>query len=206
MLKSITAQKLFSRFPDVRIVNAYGPTETTCAVTAIEITPEMTENPLPIGDLSHTAGEVFLSESGEIVIAGNSVASYCEEKGGFDEYKGKPCFYTGDLGHIKDNLLYFDGRRDRQVKIMGCRIELSDVENNLMKIEGIRQAAVTDIKIGGSTALSAYITADEGITPAFVKEALSQLIPVYMIPRKIQICNKIPVTPNGKTDRSAFND
>ncbi len=203
-LKSTTAQKLFYRFPNVRIINAYGPTETTCAVTAAEITPDMTE--IPIGDLSHTAGEVFLSDSGEIVIAGSSVASYCEGKGGFGEYNETPCFYTGDMGHIKDGMLYFDGRRDRQVKIMGCRIELSDVENNLLKIDGIKQAAVTDIKIGGSTALSAYVVAEEGVTPAIVKEAMTKLVPAYMIPRKIKICDKIPVTSNGKTDRSAFND
>lgn len=206
VLKGTTAQKLFDRFHGLRIVNGYGPTETTCAVTAMEITPEMTDKPLPIGDLNHRAGEVFLSESGEIVIAGNSVASYSDGKGDFGEYKGMPCFYTGDMGHIKDNLLYFDGRRDRQVKIMGCRIELSDIENNLLKIEGVKQAAVTDIKIGGSTALSAYIVAEEGMTSALVKKAIAKLVPSYMIPRKIQICDKIPVTPNGKTNRSVFND
>lgn len=202
-LKSTTVQKLFYRFPKVRIINAYGPTETTCAVTAAEITPDMTE--IPIGDLSHTAGKVFLSD-GEIVIAGNSVASYCEGKGGFGEYNGIPCFHTGDMGHIKDDMLYFDGRRDRQVKIMGFRTELSDVENNLLKIDGIKQAAVTDIKIGGSTALSAYVVAEEGVTPAIVKKGMTKLVPSYMIPRKIQLCDKIPVTPNGKTDRRAFND
>ncbi len=203
-LKSTVAQKLFSRFPKIRIINAYGPTETTCAVTAAEILPSMEE--IPIGDLSHSAGEIFLSEDNEIIITGDSVASYCEGKGGFGEYKGKSCFYTGDSGYIKDGMLYFSGRRDRQVKIMGCRIELSDVENNLLKIKGVKRAVVTDIKVGSSTALCGYVTACEGVTATFIKEQLSKLVPSYMVPRKIQICDKIPVTPNGKTDRSAFND
>lgn len=206
VLKGTTAQKLFVRFPNTRIINAYGPTETTCAVTAIEITRDVTENPLPVGDLGHTAGEICLSEDKEIIITGDSVAAYCEGRGGFGEYMGKPCFYTGDIGHIENNLLYFDGRRDRQVKIMGCRTELSDVENNLLKIEGVKQAAVTDIKIGNNTALLAYVVAENDVSPQFIKAEMARLVPPYMIPRKIQLCDKIPVTSNGKTDRSAIND
>ncbi len=201
VLKPATAEKLFDRFPRLRIVNAYGPSETCCAVTAAEITREMTCGALPIGDMSHTAGRVDISESGEIVISGESVARYIGGSGGFGEYGGRRCFFTGDGGSIRGGMLYFGGRLDRQVKIMGCRVEPEDIENNLLKTGLVRRAAVTAEELHGRTVLCARVTAGEGITPAEIRAALAGLVPEYMIPRRIILAEDIPLNENGKTKR-----
>lgn len=201
VLKPATAEKLFDRFPRLRIVNAYGPSETCCAVTAAEITREMTGRTLPIGDMSHTAGRIDFSESGEIVISGESVARYVGGADGFGEYGGGRCFFTGDGGSIRGGMLYFGGRLDRQVKIMGCRVEPEDIENNLLKTGLVSRAAVTAEELRGRTVLCARVTAGAGITPAEIRAALAGLVPEYMIPRKIILAEDIPLNENGKTKR-----
>lgn len=199
VLRPATAAKLFSRFPGVRIVNAYGPAECCCAVTAVEITPEMTSSALPVGELSHTAGSVFV-EKGEIVITGKSAARYTSDCGGFGEFQGERCFFTGDLGYIRDNKLYFIGRRDRQLKIMGFRIEPEEIENALLKIPGVNQAVVQPMKFGRHTGLAAAVCAD-GIATGEIRAALSEMVPEYMLPRRISIVGELPLNRSGKLDR-----
>lgn len=207
VLKPMTAAKLFRRFPGVRIINAYGPTEACCAVTAAEITPDMTEGELPIGDMSHTAGEVSLAGNGEIVISGGSVARYTDGlTGGFCGSGSERCFYTGDLGYIRDGKLYFGGRIDRQIKIMGFRIEPSDIENNLLKIDGVLQAAVSAVRRGSRQSLSAVVRTDGSITSEEIRAALSELVPAYMLPGKIVVADEILLSPNGKLIRSDRTD
>lgn len=205
VLKPATAEKLFRRFPGIRIINAYGPTEACCAVTAAEITAGMTSGALPIGDMRHTAGGIHISEKGEIIITGGSVARYVgDSRGGFGEYHGERCFYTGDSGYISDGMLYFRHRLDRQVKVMGFRIEPEDIENNLLKIPGVLQAAVYGTVRGGRTALAAAVRA-EGISAGEIRSGLEKLLPVYMIPGRIDIVEELPLTANGKLKRGQFN-
>lgn len=204
-LKPATAEKLFARFPRIRIVNAYDPSETCCAVTAAEITREMTAgDSLPIGNMSHTAGIVELTEQGEIVVIGESVGRYVNFAGGFGEYNGRRCFFTGDSGEIKDGMLYFGGRMDRQVKIMGCRVEPEDIENNLLKTGLVRRAAViaeTAHRGNGMKYLHAYVVAERGVTSAEIRAALAGFLPEYMIPRRITLADSIELNANGKTKR-----
>ncbi|MGN1423196.1 MAG: AMP-binding protein [Oscillospiraceae bacterium] len=201
VLKPATAEKLFRRFPRARIINAYGPSECCCAVTAAEITTEMTSGALPIGDMAHTAGRVDVTDGGEIVIYGGSVARYIDGQGGFGEHGGERCFYTGDSGYIRDGMLYFGGRRDRQVKIMGCRVEPEDVENNILKTGLAEQAAVSAELLGGHMILTALVKPCGGASAADIRRALCGLVPKYMIPRKITVVGEIPINKNGKTER-----
>lgn len=202
VLKPMTAAKLFRRFPGVRIINAYGPTETCCAVTAAEITPDMTAVALPIGDLSHTAGEIHIAGNGEIVIYGNSVARYADGlQGGFRDTGAGRCFYTGDLGYTEDGKLYFNGRLDQQIKIMGFRIEPADIENNLMKIGGVLQAAVSASQRGSRQSISAVVRTDGSVSAEEIHRNLAELVPQYMLPSKITIADEIPFSSNGKLKR-----
>ena len=207
VLKPATAEKLFTRFPKVRVINAYGPSECCCAVTAAEITRGMTDRALPIGDIGHTAGGVHISDSSEIVITGGSVARYIDTggchigSGGFGEFDGERCFYTGDRGYVKDGMLYFGGRIDRQVKIMGCRVEPEDVENNILKTGLAGQAVVSAETLGGHTILTALVKPRGGADPAEIRRALSELVPQYMVPRRITVVDNIPLSGNGKTKR-----
>ena len=201
VLKPQTAAKLFRRFPGVRIINAYGPTECCCAVTAAEITPDMTDKPLPVGEMSHTAGEVRV-ENGEIVIYGGSVARYVGSyRGGFCDTDRGRCFHTGDGGYIEGGRLYFTGRLDRQVKIMGYRIEPEDIENNLLRIPGVLQAVVSVSNRGSRISLSAEVRTVGEVSPEKIRRGLSELVPEYMIPGRIAIVQELPVSANGKLKR-----
>lgn len=197
VLKPQTAARLFERFPDVHIINAYGPSEACCAVTAAEIFPDKTQSPLPIGDLSHTAGEIRIID-GEIVIFGESVARYTgEQSGGFRTVGGERCFFTGDSGFIRDNMLYFSGRRDRQLKIKGYRIEPEDIENNLLRIDGVKQALVS---LNGRR-LKAEVVTDGTLSAEQIRSRLTGLLPDYMIPAEIAITERLFANENGKLIR-----
>lgn len=208
VLKPVTAARIFSRFPGVRILNAYGPSEACCAVCACEITPEMTAEPeLPIGGMAQTAGIIRVSCRGEIVISGGSVARYCgAAQGGFRTDDGERRFFTGDGGTVRDGRLYFTGRLDRQAKLMGFRVEPEDIENNLMKLPGVLLAAVLVTSRGSRAGLYAKIVTDGTVTAQGIRRGLAELVPEYMIPGRIEITENLSLSKNGKLERSLPNE
>lgn len=196
------ASRLFARFPGVRILNAYGPTEATCAVCASEIAPETAKNgPLPCGELASAACRAFL-EDGEIVLAGKSVARYLDgDPGGFCRRDGQDAFRTGDLGRIREGKLWCLGRRDRQLKVGGVRVAPEEIEAALCRIEGVRAAAVfarRDSR-GRVSALTAAAATEK--TPAALRAALAERLPDYLLPKVILTAESLPATTNGKLDR-----
>jgi len=200
-----TVKKIFTAFPEIKIINAYGPTEATSAISASLITKGMLENEiLPVGDMENLASRVII-EDDEIVIKGKSVfGGYIgENKGGHFKENGINCYSTGDIGYIKDNRLYCKGRKDNQVKYKGYRIELNDIEMNMQKIEGIREAAVVAKadNEGIVKMIKAYVVLEENFTEDYVKAELKHLIPAYMIPKVIKKIDKMPINKNGKIDR-----
>ena len=92
---------------------------------------------------------------------------------------------------------------------MGYRIELGDIESNLLKISGIDNAVVV-AKYKGNTkivkTIKAYISADDSVDISNVKNELSKLVPSYMIPKSIIKINEIPLTKNGKVDRKRLEE
>ena len=204
-LEAHTAKKLFERFPDVQLINAYGPTEATSAVSAAIITKEMANGDLlPCGDSRTFATEIRIIED-EIVLKGKSVFSgYLGDiAGGFYKENKLPCFKTGDIGFIKNHYLYCKGRKDSQVKYKGYRIELSDIERNLYKIDGIKQCAVIAKYQNPYTVkgIRAFVVLEQGLTPDLVKEQLKKRIPLYMMPKQIIPMDALPVNSNNKIDR-----
>ena len=212
LLDKKTARKLLLRFPHLRLINAYGPTEATSAISGIEITEEMLqdEKPLPVGEMSTNAVDVVIDD-GEIVLKGKSVSSgYLNgEAGGFFKENGLCCYRTGDLGYIHNGLLYCTGRKDSQVKYKGYRIELMDIENNIASINGVRECAVTARRTDGNSVktIKAFVsTSAAEYDDRYIKDELSRLIPDYMIPRTIVILDRLPVNRNGKIDRKALEE
>ena len=200
-------KKLFARFPSVQLINAYGPTEATSAVSGIVITEAMLkdEKPLPVGDMKTNATEVMI-DSGEIVLCGKSVSKgYLNgETGGFFCKDGLQCYRTGDLGFIHAGQLYCLGRRDSQVKYKGYRIELLDIENNIKEIPGVLDCAVTASYTAEHTArtIKAFVSTEvQEYDSAYIKNELKRKIPDYMIPRTITILDSLPMNQNGKIDR-----
>lgn len=144
-----TAKKLRQRFPHARIINAYGPTEATVALSAVAITDDMLAEykRLPIGYpkpdsptfIVDDEDEVVANgQQGEIIVTGPAVSKgYLNnpEKTAeaFFTFKGQPAYHTGDLGKMTDEgLLLYGGRKDFQIKFNGYRIELEDVAQNLL--------------------------------------------------------------------------
>lgn len=184
-----TASNLRERFPQARVANTYGPTESTVAVTYCEIDDGMLANPcaLPVGrprpgtelHVMRSAApegafieECRAGESGEIVISGDTVA-----KGYFNDVEKSAfafgeatladgrhvrTFRTGDIGHLDESgMLHYEGRMGSLVKVNGFRIELGDVENHLSALAGIKCAAVVPVmREGRASALRAFVVLD----------------------------------------------
>ena len=185
-LANRTAAKLMQRFPKACVINTYGPTESTVAVTDVLITPELAgmEEALPVGKakpgtcirIDGGDGRALPDgEKGEILILGDTVSpgyfrqpeltsrAFFEEE---DAEGGKIRGYrTGDAGWLKDGMLYYGGRIDLQVKLHGYRIELEDIENNLRRLPGVAHAVVLpNEKDGRVSSLTAYVVLTEDET------------------------------------------
>ncbi len=202
-------KKIFERFPNIKIINAYGPTEATSAVSATLITKEilLDDNTLlPCGDIETSACNIDIIDN-QIILSGKSVSSgYIGYKsGGFFKKNNINSFNTGDIGYIKSNKLYCKGRIDNQVKYKGYRIELNDIEENINKIKGVKISAVIAKKNDDDTVktIKAFIEG-ENIESEYIKEELKKLIPEYMIPKVFTIVEKLPINKNGKIDRKAL--
>lgn len=224
-LAAQTAARLVERFPQVQIWNTYGPTETTVATTSIRIDHSILEkySALPVGRampgtdvfvVNETGETLPPNERGEIVIAGPNVSpGYLGRPdltaAAFFEHCGRRAYRTGDQGRFRDNLLFFEGRMDSQVKLSGYRIELGDVEANLVALPSVRDAVVTPvIKNGTAQSLAAFVVlgrrteaSDFELTQA-LRRQLAERLPVYMLPRKFVFLHAFPLTANGKADRA----
>ncbi|AVQ40690.1 D-alanine--poly(phosphoribitol) ligase subunit 1 [Clostridium botulinum] len=227
-LTNSCVSKLNDRFKDIKIINTYGPTEATVAVTSVIVNEELNKNniPLPVGKVKEDCKIFILNnegkmvadgEKGEIVIVGDSVSvgyynnKEMTERSFFKmlidgiEYRA---YKTGDEGYIKDDMLHYCGRIDFQVKVNGFRIELEDIENNLRKIELIKSAVVIPVMkerkiqyLAGVVTLARQVEEKDFKTIMCIKNELKKFLPDYMIPRKIVIKKEIPITPNGKVNR-----
>lgn len=214
VLKHKTASQLNNKFNDASIYNTYGPTETTVAVTGVKITDDILEqyNPLPVG-APRPKTSLSLSEEGELLIHGDAVSiGYVKEPDKtarqFFEQNGERVYRTGDKAEIKDGLWFINGRIDYQIKLNGYRMELEEIEEHLTKIIGVRQAVVTPIDKNGKVQyLVASVVADyEGDIVHYIKDSLKNVLPEYMIPRKIRSVESLPMTPNGKVDRKLIKE
>jgi D-alanine--poly(phosphoribitol) ligase subunit 1 len=224
-----TASQLLDRFPEAEVWNTYGPTEATVATTSVRITREVLEkwSPLPVGAampgtrvviLDDEGGRVSDGERGEIVIAGPNVSpgylgrADLTEKA-FFELDGTRAYRTGDWGRERGGQIFFEGRRDSQVKVNGYRIELGDLEANLRALPEIADAVVLPVeKQGRIDALAAVVVlaveksgSDFAFT-AQLKTRLGERLPAYMIPRKFLYVDAFPMTANGKADRRKLGE
>ena len=204
MLQKSLVKEIFKRFPEIKIINAYGPTEAASAVSAIEITEEILEKEelLPVGKISSAATEITV-ENGEIVLKGKSVSKgyLSGETGGFYKENGKNCFKTGDMGFIENGKLYCKGRFDSQIKYKGYRIELSEIEANISSVSGTENCAVIVKRNpeGEVRLIKAFVSGN--VSEEEIRKKLSENLPEYMIPKSIKKLDFIPFNKNGKIDR-----
>ena len=225
-LMPATLEKWNTSFPNTKLVNMYGITETTVHVTYKEITPaNIRDNKSNIGEPIPTLSCYVLDSDlqlspvgvvGELCIGGAGVArgyhrrpELTAEKfveNPFDSF-GK-IYRSGDYARVlPTGDLEYIGRKDDQVKIRGHRIELPEVEDGVKKLDSIKDAVVLTVKNSAQEyELVAYIilkNIEGGTTSAFRNE-LSGKLPSYMIPTHFVVLDDFPRTSNGKLDKSAL--
>ncbi|MFD4591889.1 non-ribosomal peptide synthetase [Streptomyces rubiginosohelvolus] len=213
--------------PHLRVVNGYGPTETTTFATAHPLDPEASEGgPLPIGRpldgttprvLDTALRPVLPGVPGELYIGGAGLArGYHGHPGRTAERfvadphgaPGERLYRTGDLVRIRpDGALDFLGRTDDQVKLRGHRVEPGESEAALLAEPGVARAAVilrTDLP--GGPALVGYAVPAPGATPdtEALRRRLAARLPDYQVPAHLVALDALPLTENGKVDRAAL--
>ena len=204
-----------------RIYNMYGPTETTVwstiqdlsGVHSINIGKPIANTTIRILD----GGGMLLPVgiAGELCIGGEGVArGYWKnpeltlEKFRDDPYANNQIIYrTGDLARwLPDGSIEFLGRMDNQVKIRGFRIETGEIESQMLLHEKITDAVVIAGEKAGDKYLIGYYAAEKEIAATELRDYLAGQLPYYMVPSYFVHLNRIPLTPNGKTDRRALPD
>ena len=213
----------------VEIINAYGPTEVTVFACSYRIPkkPDVMSTSIPIGrSIGSTRAyicdqnmqQVPIGSTGELYLGGPGVArgyrnrpELTGQKFIADPFSKDPndrLYKTGDLARfLADGNIDFLGRMDDQVKINGFRIELGEIEASLRRHEGVQDAIVLPYADpSGAKRLSAFVVQKPGaiLSPDKLGEFLRKIIPQFMIPFRIGVLNRWPLTPSGKVDRIAL--
>ncbi|GAA0373331.1 non-ribosomal peptide synthetase [Bacillus horti] len=214
------------RYPECKLINMYGITETTVHVTYKEITEYEIEHNIsnigkPIPTLStyifDTNQQVLpVGLAGELYVGGAGVGrgylhrpELSAEKFIQNPYRSQERLYrTGDLARLLTNgEMEYLGRIDHQVKIRGFRIELGEVETVLLQHQAIQEAAVLTKKHQtGESYICAYYVLKEVLSEWALREYMATLLPEYMIPSYLVEIDRFPVTSNGKIDRKLLPD
>jgi amino acid adenylation domain-containing protein len=222
-LKKEIVQRWFSAQPGIRLVNAYGLTETSDDTNheVMDSVPDGARVPLgrPINNVyvyvvDEHLSLVPLGAPGELVFSGVCVGrGYINDpertRRAFmpDPFReGQRVYRSGDYGRwLPDRKLEFLGRRDTQVKISGFRIEIGEIENRLLRLPGVRDAAVVVTEGADRTKrLVAFCSGEQPLDPNVLRNQLSESLPDYMVPSAFHWRRSLALTDNGKIDRKAL--
>ncbi len=205
-----------------RYINAYGPAETTMCVTCYPVcrTPETKE--IPLGQPLWNNEILILDEHlqtkpvgvvGEIFVGGTQVSlgyinDPVETAKRFIPHpfrKGKKLYRTGDLAMWgEDGNLYFRGRRDKQVKIRGIRIEPDEIRHVLLQSGRVKDAVIAIRKQELHQEILCYYVADTEIDSILIRNELRKHLPDGVIPNRFIKIEQVPLNMNGKIDFQAL--
>ncbi|WP_426457904.1 non-ribosomal peptide synthetase [Bacillus altitudinis] len=217
-------RKAFDVMGKGRLLNVYGPTESTVFATyyPIDEAIPLEARSIPIGKPLNQTGAYILSEHrqlqpigmvGELCLSGKGLAKGYLNRPDLTKQvfiahpfaAGERLYRTGDLAYFReDGLIEYAGRVDDQVKIRGHRIELTEIEANLLMHPGVKQAVLlADHDETNHTRLLAYITCDDAWKGKLddIKSRLKERLPAYMLPHELIELENLPLTPNGKVDK-----
>jgi amino acid adenylation domain-containing protein len=223
-----TARQWAFAAPNSVIENIYGPTELTIACTAYRWdnakSPEECEQGIvPIGQPFHGMRALIVDEQlrevedgkdGELLMTGPQLSlGYWQDeektRQAFVHVAGKNGTYyrTGDRVRrlaVNKPLVYL-GRLDNQIKVLGHRVELGEVEAAVRQLSGLEGVVALGWPTteSGADGIEVFLEADSFDTKALVSQ-LKEKLPVYMLPRDILVLNRFPLNANGKYDRKAL--
>lgn len=212
--------------PGVRVINHYGPTETTigCIAGYVDLSvPDIGEQVAVIGRPIDGMTAYILDKSmkpvshcipGDLYISGVGVSGGYLNKPDLtaDRFLDNPfgrgrLYKTGDrVRRLTSGDIQFIGRNDDQVKIRGYRIELNEVEAAILRDPSIGAAAVICREESGSKYICAYVVPTDLAMAAGLKGRLKAYLPDHMVPAFIVTLDRIPLKGNGKLDRGALPD
>lgn len=197
---------------ELRVVNLYGPTETTINATWHELAPGEPD-PIPIGrplpgyELAILDPDGREAREGELCVGGVGVfEGYLGEVATpWVEREGRALYRTGDrVRRRADGALLFLGRIDAQVQIRGVRVEPAEVEAALSRLPGVRLAVALPNTADSPTHLLAWVEAEaEGWDEEGARAALRAWLPDAFLPRRIYRVDELPLGPTGKVERRA---
>lgn len=206
--------------PDALYANLYGPTEITVDCTYYIVDKEFDDNDkLPIGFPCRNTDILILTEDnqaadvdeqGELCVRGTSLALgyWNNPEKSAEVFTQNPLnknyfdriYRTGDFAYVNaEGEIIFLGRKDAQIKHMGYRIELGDIETTLLSLQGIHNSCVLYNK--DKQEITMFYEGSAELTKAQIRKELVPLLPKYMIPTKIHKLDNLPMNKNGKIDR-----
>ena len=210
----------FRSATDIRLINAYGPTETTIDCTTWEM-PAREVSSVPIGAPSGQMNAAVLDSAlevlppglrGELSLGGPQLARGYLRRAGLTADRFVPAvggcagarmYRTGDLVRAdRDGVLSFVGRADSQQKIRGVRIELNEVSAAVSTFSGVVQTFV-DVEPERTQLVAFVVVDDDSIDAAAIHSHAAELLPVAVVP-SVEVVDHLPLMPSGKVDRAAL--
>lgn len=209
------------------ITNIYGPTECTVEISTFYLNKDIVEDlqEIPVGSAVDNSRLYVLDENnkfvmpnviGEICAAGECVGhGYINSKELSDKYyindilSSTKMYKTGDYGFWnEDGELCFIGRKDRQVKVRGLRIDLGDIESTIEKYAPVieTRAFVVNVEGLGEKIVSYFIAKKQNITLSEIISSIEEYLPSYMIPAFFVPVESFPLNISGKLDKSKLPD
>ncbi|HEX8150837.1 MAG TPA: amino acid adenylation domain-containing protein, partial [Pyrinomonadaceae bacterium] len=224
-------RKLLEAPGRVRLINGYGPTESTTFACCHPVEDlGRIEASVPIGrPIANTTAYVLdarlrrvpVGVAGELYVGGDGLArGYLKRPGltaerfiphPFGDGPGARLYRTGDLArYLADGQIEFLGRADQQVKVRGFRVELGEIEAALRTHPSVRDCVVVTRaqSAGEDKRLFAYVVAEDGrqLSAGELREFIQKSLPEYMVPSAFVTLESLPLTPSGKVDRKALPD
>jgi amino acid adenylation domain-containing protein len=220
-LKMELTQRWFASQPGIKLVNAYGLTETSDDTNheVMDRVPDSDRVPLgrPVNNVyiqvvDEYLAPVPLGAPGEIVFSGVCVgrgyindtartqAAFLTDPNHFRRYR------SGDHGRWRpDGKLEFLGRRDSQLKIRGFRIEIGEIENTLLRVPAVGDAAVVVAeRLDQSKHLVAFYSGEQPLDDDVLRGRLGESLPEYMVPSVFHWRKRLPLTANSKIDKKTL--
>lgn len=220
-LKHELVMRWFALYPEIKLINAYGPTEASDDITHHVFTSPSDDAIVPIGKpvqnmwihiLNAQGQAVPFGTAGEICVTGIGIGRgyiNSEEKTAqaFDfshplaAWATGRLYRTGDIGKWRsDGTLAYLGRKDEQVKVRGMRIEIGEIENALQSVVGVLNAAVILDQRENKERLIGFVQGSDNIDA--IKQQVAGLLPAFMLPEQLFHCYQIPLNAAGKVDKN----